>query len=1778
MKCESSFSDPIQAHKHLKDIDLTYSDFYSGQFTETKRNKMKFINWLLLSAFLFTGFSGHAVSTSGYSTADKNMGNSNDDFHVQSPVLPPVAICRNITVNMGPGGTVTINASQVDGGSYDPDGTIANRAVSPDTFSCSQLGPNTVTLTVTDDEGLTSSCTTSVVIADRTSPTALCKNAILYLDLTGKASLDISDIDNGSSDNCSSGFFRYLSRTDFNCSDTGAPVSVTLTATDGSGNSSSCTAQVTVLDTVKPRVFVKPFNLILGPSGTGTLLPANVDNGTFDNCGSVTLSVSPDSFSCSDIGTKTVTLTALDSHGNSASRNVTVTISSDLQIKGMSLSSCDMTPTLALFQSNVEGGNGIYSYFWKGLDETKKPFMVITTWPPSVHFYNTSTLATPYFNNNVPNGLYDIRLVVTDGNGCVDTSEITINKTGPVFNNQTIKRSEACEGEVVTYSVNYFSDATYSWSVVHGTILDTDQDTSRISVRWDLGETEGIVTTTVGKSNPVFPGGDCESMVIDTVALIPVPVPVYDNPVSDVCSGNDYTYTLTASYDLYLWTVSGGVITGGGTDADNYVAVRWGEGSAGTIMVSAGNTLGCSGSATLSVAINNLTGNISSITNVTCNGNSDGAVTAVATTGIAPYRYSLDGGAFQASGSFSSLAPGNHTITINDALLCSVDLPFIITQPSPVYGTISAIADVSCFGGSDGSATITASGGVAPYQYSLNSGSFQGSSIFMNLTAGSYTVMIADINGCTGTTTFNITQPATALAGNVSVTDVGCFGASTGAIALEVTGGVQPYSYLWSNGSVTRDISNLAAGNYSVAITDSWGCVRNINATVSQPSAAVAGTGTITNVTCFGEATGAIDLLASGGVAPYTYLWSNGSATEDLTGIPAGTYSVTITDANGCITSYSGTVTEPAASVGGSVTSQVNVSCRGGNDGMVTVLGSGGIPPYEYNIDGGVSGASGTFTGLSAGNHQVTITDHNLCTHDLTVTVTEPDMPLGGTIMSQNDVSCFGESTGSVTIAGTGGTSPYNFSIDGGSYQAAGLFENLGSGAHAVIIKDFNQCQYVVNVNIDQPASPLSITAVKTDVLCRGGSTGTAQATAAGGTSPYVYSWNTSPVQTGSAATGLSAGIYIVTVTDANGCTASTSVTIDQPATSMTAIAAVTDADCFGTSSGSIDLTVSNGTSPLTYLWSNGSMNEDITDLGAGTYSVLVTDANGCTANASATVGQPDALTGSIIVTNAACMGENSGSANLSVSGGIAPYSFLWSNGETTEDIDTIPAGTYSVTVTDVNSCFIVVNCTVNQPSSVLGGSITAQTNVSEYGINDGSVTVAGTGGSGSYEYCINNSAYQASGTFSSLFAGIYTVTVRDAGLCTFDIGVTITQPSIPLTARILSQTNVLCYDEETGSVTVTGWGGTSPYVYSVDGINFLTSGTFSLLGAGRDTIIVRDALLDEYRLPIEIIQPEPLVLALTKTEVLCRGGATGTASVIVAGGTGPFAYEWNTVPAQTTANATGLRAGTYVVSVTDSNGCNTTAEIIILQPNEDLTITSAREDPRCPGGLDGSAAAIVSGGTGPYTYSWDTSPVQTTSAATSLGAGNYTVTVTDINGCSNSGQVTLSDPEPVTIDYEVTPASCPDSEDGTITLDVSGGTPPYNYNWSDNVITRDRSNIRPATVSVVITDQNFCTASVDIEVGFTGTFECVEIPQIITPNNDGHNDTWILKNIDLYPDAEILIFNRWGKLIFQTKNIADNPWDGRYDGKLVPTDSYHYILYLNDGSGPKTGVISVIR
>jgi gliding motility-associated-like protein len=513
------------------------------------------------------------------------------------------------------------------------------------------------------------------------------------------------------------------------------------------------------------------------------------------------------------------------------------------------------------------------------------------------------------------------------------------------------------------------------------------------------------------------------------------------------------------------------------------------------------------------------------------------------------------------------------------------------------------------------------------------------------------------------------------------------------------------------------------------------------------------------------------------------------------------------------------------------------------------------------------------------------------------------------------------------------------------------------------------------------------------------------------------------------------------------------------------------------------------------------------------------------------------------------------------------------------QDQSGLAAGTYQVTVTDANGCSASQqSITITQPALALSGSIVSQTNVSVNGGSDGSVSVAGSGGTAPYMFRLGGGTYQASGVFTALAAGTYSVSVRDAAMCTAVVSIVITEPD-PLTGTITNQQNVDCFGQMTGSVTVTGVGGSTPYEYRLSSGVWQSSGTFGALGAGAYLITVRDASMVTFDIPVTIFSPDEAVGGdvESQTDPLCAG-SPGSVTVYGTGGVAPYMFSLDG-GAYLSGPSFSVAAGSHVITVRDAKLCTFDISFSIVEPAEALagTITGTT-GVRCHGASDGSVIALGSGGTGDLQYSLDGGAFQVSGAFTGLTGGNHAITIRDANLCTKSLPFTITEPAALAVAGDHTNASCPDDPSGSVTLTVTGGTGPYTVYWADAATGLQRTAVADGEYSAVVTDVNGCAASIAVTVGVDGSDACLIIPEIITPNGDGNNDTWKIRNIDLFPDAEVMIFNRTGKRVFKQKNLLANPWDGTLNGKLLPTDSYHYILDLHDGSKPRTGVISIIR
>ncbi len=1059
---------------------------------------------------------------------------------------------------------------------------------------------------------------------------------------------------------------------------------------------------------------------------------------------------------------------------------------------------------------------------------------------------------------------------------------------------------------------------------------------------------------------------------------------------------------VTSQIDCYGGTGTVTVTASGGTPPYTGTGTQQLSGGTHTITVTDANGCAASTTVTLSQPASALSISAAVTSAIDCYGGT-ATVDVTATGGTPPYS---------GTGTFS-VAAGTHTFTVTDANNCTESTTLTITQPSQALAATAAVtSQIDCYGGT-GTVQVSASGGTPPY---TGTGTF-------NKSAGTYTFTVTDANNCTATASATLTQPASAVTVNAAVTSqIDCYG-GTGTVDVTATGGTPPYT-----GTGTF---SMAAGTHTFTVTDANGCAASASVTLTQPANPLSVSAAVTTaIDCYGG-TATVTVSATGGTPPYA---GTGTFTKS-----AGTYTFTVTDANGCMESTTLTITQPANALTASATVTSPIMCYGGT-GTVTVTASGGTPPYS---------GTGTFT-KSAGTYTFTVTDANNCTTTTTVTLTEPSSAVSISAAVSSQIDCYG-GTGTVTVTATGGTPPYT---------GTGTFSKT-AGTHTFTVTDANGCQASTSVTLTQPSQALTASASATPILCNGGSS-TVTVTATGGTPPYtgVTTYTRGP------------GTYNFVVTDANNCTAIASVTITEPP-KLVASANVPPIPCNG---GTTTITVSaiGGTLPYT---GTGTF-----QVGAGTYTYMVTDDNGCTDTVKVTVTEPPTLIVGITATPILCNGGSS-TVTITASGGTPPYAG--------DGVFLKPAGSYTFTVTDANGCSESVSITITEPPLL---TLTANATTLTCGRDTATVTVSASGGTspytgtgtfrrtlGTHSFTVEDAngckdsvqvtvtgpppIYAAAnatpilchGDLSTITvsgwggtppysgvgifykgAGTYTFVVSDANNCTDTVEVTITEP--PDLVASITAAPIAC-NGGTTTITVTASGGTPPY----NGVGSFTR------GPGTHTFVVTDGNGCKDSVSITLDDPPPLFVAAIATPILCHGDLS-TVTVTATGGTPPYTG---------TGTFTAL-AGTHTYVVTDSRGCNASTTITITEPPE---LKANANAPSVSCGRDSAVIRITAiGGTTPYSGTGDFKRL----------AGTYTFIVTDANGCADTVQATIASPPPVYATAAATPVLCHGGF-SDITVSAWGGTPPYSGVGT--------FTYKAGTYTFIVTDANNCTDTVTIHV-----------------------------------------------------------------------------------------------
>lgn len=937
------------------------------------------------------------------------------------------------------------------------------------------------------------------------------------------------------------------------------------------------------------------------------------------------------------------------------------------------------------------------------------------------------------------------------------------------------------------------------------------------------------------------------------------------------------------------------------------------------------------------------------------------------------------------------------------------------------------------------------------------------------LTSQSVTFQVRALGDCPGgiTTITCDALPCTPASLSATTTDAGCNGGADGTVAITPTGGLAPFTYtLNGQSNSTGQFDNLSAGNYVATVGDASGCNAPIQFNIGEP-AALDLQAVTTPALCNGGADGSATFVINGGAGPYDFSWSNMSNDSLATGLVAGDYDVTITDANGCPATASVTIAEPA--VLQLSTMPVDVSCFGLADGEATVVAAGGTEPYNFLWDTAAgSQPTATATGLSAGTFAVTVTDDNGCQASATAAIAQnPAVQLSASTV---DASCNGAPDGQASASASGGDGTYAYTwtraSDGTIVGSAANVLQLTAGDYMVMVSDGNGCSQSTSVTIDQPQA-INVAIAVTAPLCNGGANGTATLTASGGSSPYTYQWSDSGAATPTR-NDLSAGNYLATVTDANLCTAVINIVLSQPNALQVAISTL-PASCNGGNNGQASLQVGGGTGVYTYLWSNGQQTPSANGLSAGPVTATVTDANGCQTTAQGTVSQPTAIALSTTTQDPTCYGYSDGQATVTASGGTGAYQYVWSSGQMTATATNLVAGAVTVTVTDANNCQTTAGATLGQPTLLTATATDGL--VSCNGAADGSVTVTAAGGTMPYSYLWNDANAQNTATATGLPLGTYGVIVTDANGCQATAGAMV--DGTPAIALSLTTTDVSCNGGNDGAIVVTATGGAGSYTYTWSAPGIGSTASPVNLSSGNYAVTVSDINGCVADAAAFINQPAALILSAGITPALCAGEPSGAINLSVQGGTPPYDYNWsnNTV----TEDLTGLLSGTYRVTVTDANNCVSTLSDFIAEPPA-MQLSFDITNINCFGDNTGAVEALVLGGVPPYQLNWSNN--QSGLELNPVPAGDYTLQVTDANGCKLEQTATVAQPaEPVSAIVKPEDVICFGQNNGRIQITAGGGTPFYTYSLNGNQFSGSNVfiGLEPGAYNVYVRDARGC-------------------------------------------------------------------------------------------------------
>ena len=1015
------------------------------------------------------------------------------------------------------------------------------------------------------------------------------------------------------------------------------------------------------------------------------------------------------------------------------------------------------------------------------------------------------------------------------------------------------------------------------------------------------------------------------------------------------------------------------------------------------------------------------------------------------------------------------------------------------------------VTDVSTCSGNDGSITLIPLDGMSPFAYqwegtngiSGSANNIMDTLVIENLSQGAYRITVTDNSeqACDLVLRSVIVNGPAAVIQDIDVQHVSCADASNGSICLTFFGG-NP-DIFWSTGENTNCIENLPGGSYSVTVIEGE-CETIIDSIIIEEPIELKITENITLPTCATSNDGSIDITALGGTPPYTYFWDIPALFEDVNGLTAGTYILTLTDFNGCelIKSYELSAPDPITI---SLESLSHMSCNGIADGSIQVSVNGGTPPYQYAWSNGST--SPLSANLSAGTYELTVTDFNNCIQTFSIDILEP-APVSLSLLSTNNPECIGEKDGSITVAASGGTPPYSYSWNVPGIDS--LLENLAVGDYVAYATDANNCapdSLLVELNA---ISVLDLDIAVSPPLCVGPSTGVITLSPQG-TPPFIYTWCRG--DTGNVLNNVEIGEYCVRIEDGQGCLYDTAVIVEAPQVFGVDFNIV-QPTCFGDEDGIIDVNIfniggdPNYLPPVTYDWNDMGTGGLRIGIGDGIYQVTINDAQGCQyISDSIEIAAPDplglAIEGIGIIP---CHGDTTGFIEISMRGGVEPYSYNWIEQDiTTEDLFNIGAGDYRLLVLDANNCPIDTTFILESPAPLFAEITVQSEDICEGGMVE-EICAEITGGVEPYNLLWNNDSTSNCLLFPS--PADYTVEVIDANGC-----VETSTPkkvkafTAPFQLDTFYLTDVSCHGLNDGCATAIVSGGSSDYIFHLEGGPIVDTSSnmqvFCDLSPGTYNITVTDITTGCFDVSsaIELQAPAPLQFQRDSIDpVNCYNGFDGGIYTSTTGGTPPYIYYWEDetgMPlADSVADITTLSPGFYTGFAIDSNGCMASISATINNINAPIRDTLVNiSGVNCKGDSTGAIQLSILGGAPPFQYAWSNG--SNNLQQDMLPAGIYDLTITDSDTCAaifTAYEVEEPD-SAIMLLANLDSVKCYGEDSGLIELMITGGVLPYAYEWSYNgelLATTDTtllSDIPAGNYQLRLQDANNCIRFFDFDI-----------------------------------------------------------------------------------------------